>query len=426
MMEYDIRTHGAVGDGQTLNTRSVQAAIDTCHAEGGGTVVVAQGRYVIGTIHLKSSVILKIEAGAALLGSRDIADYATDTHKQMYRGEPHMDRCLIFARDARGIGIVGSGMIDGQGHGAHFPNADDPKRNRPMLIRFVQCSNIRMHDITLVNPASWTSAWLYCSEIAVDNVRIHSRCNDNGDGLDFDGCTDVRVTNCSFDTSDDSICLQTSRVDRPCRDVVISNCTFTSKWAGVRIGLLSRGDFANVTISNCVFRDIQDAGLKIQMCEGAILRRMVFANLVMVNVPRPVFATFCQQRACDDAPEALAPMRAMGDMHFSNILVDAVECGRDAAFIFTGMPGHPIENITLSDITMITRGGGTAEDANRTLNELTPDVMAGHWPEYTCLGGTVPAYGLYARHIRNLNICNVHFHTNTPDERKDIELIDVA
>jgi polygalacturonase len=422
---YDIRAFGAVGDGRTVNTREIQSAIDACHGDGGGTVVVAQGRYVTGTIRLKSHVTIRVDSGAVLLASTDVKDYAGDTHKQMYRGERHMDRCLIFARDAHGIGITGQGTIDGQGQHESFATGDDPTGHRPMLIRLVGCSNIRMHDIELVRPASWTSAWLYCSDIAVRDIRIHSRANSNGDGLDFDGCTDVRVSSCSFDTSDDSICLQTSRPDRPCRDIVISNCTFCSKWAGVRIGLLSRGDFENIAISNCVFRDIDDSGLKIQMCEGAEMRRLVFSNLVMVGVPRPVFATFCQQRACDDAPEGVAPMGAMGDMMFSNILVDATGCGKDAALIFTGLPNHAIENVTLSNIRMRVDGGGSHQDAHAELNELTVEALGGHWPEYTCLGQTVPAHGLYARHVRGLVMDQLHFAAAVADERSDVVLVDV-
>lgn len=421
-MEYDIRAYGAVGDGQTLNTRAVQAAIDACHAEGGGTVVVAQGRYVIGTIYLKSWVILHIQAGAALLGSTRIADYATDTHKQMYRGEPHMDRCLIFARDAQRIGIVGSGTIDGQGQRENFPNADDPRANRPMLIRFLNCSNIRMHDVTLIRPASWTSAWLYCSEIAVDNVRIFSRANDNGDGLDFDGCTDVRVTNCSFDTSDDSICLQTSRVDRPCRDVVISNCTFTSKWAGVRIGLLSRGNFENVAISNCVFRDIQDAGLKIQMCEGADMCNLSFSNLAMRGVPRPVFMTLGRQRCCVDAPEGLPSSGRLRRISFHALHIDNTELGPDSHLVLTGLPEACIEDVSFSGIRLWSAGGGAP---GGPVPELAPENLQGHWPEYFCFNGPLPASGLYARHVRNLRLVDLDLRTEALDARPSVVLEDV-
>jgi len=424
LLNYDIRRFEAAGDGRTLNTAAIQTAIDTCNADGGGTVVIAQGAYITGTIHLKSHVNLHIDAGATLLGSADIADYPDDTHKQMYKNERHMDRCLIFARDAHGISITGTGTIDGQGDRQNFPNEGDPRGNRPMMIRLVDCSNIRMHDITLVRPASWTSAWLYCSDIAVDSVRIHSRVNGNGDGLDFDGCTDVRVSNCSFDTSDDSICLQTSRPDRPCRDIVITNCCFCSKWAGIRIGLLSRGNFENVAVSNCVFRDIDDSGLKIQMCEGAEMKRMMFSNLVMENVPRPVFMTFCQQRACVDASEGVAPMKALRDIVFSDILADSTACGKDSAFIVTGLPGHPIEDVTLRNISMLASGGGTREDAAATFAELDLDAIGKHWPEYRCFGATVPAHGIYARHVRGLLLDHVSLRTIAPDQRPDIVLVD--
>ena len=288
---YDIQGFGAVGDGVAVSTRAIQQAIDVCSSKGGGRVLVHNGRYVTGTIYLKDNVTLYVTEGAALWGSTNIDDYATDTHKNMYRGEPHMDRCLIFARDANNIGLEGKGMIDGRGHRRHFPNKGDKDHHRPMLMRFLNCTGITLRDSALRNPAAWTSAWLYCADIVVDGISIHSRANGNGDGLDFDGCRRVRVSNSSFDTSDDSICLQASRADMPCKDIVISNCVFSSRWAGLRIGLLSLGDFENVAVTNCVFRDIQDSGLKIQMCEGGEMKNMLFANLVMKDVPRLIFMT---------------------------------------------------------------------------------------------------------------------------------------
>ncbi len=425
---YDIRSFGAGGDGQTVETRPLQAAIDQCSAAGGGTVLVAGGRYVTGTIYLRSNVRLNIDAGAALLGSPRIADYATDTDRTMYRGEPHMDRCLIFARDAENIAIEGHGTIDGQGKA--FPEKGDPQKNRPKLIRFIGCSGVRVRDITLQAPASWTTEWRYCSDIAIDGITIFSRANINGDGLDFDGCTKVRVSNSTFDTSDDSICLQTSLPEKPCRDVLITNCSFSSRWAGVRIGLLSRGDFENVAVSNCSFRDHNDSGLKIQMNEGAEMKNMVFSNLVMKNVPRPVFLTFCQKNAWVDAPRELPPMKRVSGLQFSNIVVDdaditgpaAVTCG----FQITGMPGHPVEDIAFSDIRAIFPGGGTKQDAGNVLAEFTPEVLRAGWPEYSRFGGTVPSFGLYARHVKGLTLRSVSITTKAPDARPAVGFIDVS
>jgi polygalacturonase len=425
---YDVRNLGAVADGKTVNTRSIQAAIDACAEAGGGTVIVTGGTYVTGTIYLKSNVCLRVEAGSTILGSRAIADYSTDTDRTMYAGEPYMNRCLIFARDAANISIEGAGTIDGQGKS--FPEPGDRQRNRPKLIRLLNCSRIRVRDVTLRAPASWTNEWRYCSDIAVDGITIYSRANSNGDGLDFDGCTKVHVSNSNFDTSDDSICLQTSRTDRPCRDVTVTNCHFTSRWAGMRIGLLSRGDFENVAVSNCTFRDHQDSGLKIQMNEGAEMKNMVFSNLVMKNVPRPVFLTFCQKNAWVDAGRQVPPMKRVSNLHFSSILVDdsdiAGSRAKSCGFQMTGMPDHPIENLTFTDIHAVFPGGGRAEDAKSLLRELTPDVLATHWPEYSSFGGVVPGFGFYARHVKGLTLRNVDLSTRAADGRPAVVFLDVS
>ena len=419
---YDIRTFGAVGDGATLNTQALQTAIDTCSTAGGGTVLVAGGRFVTGTFHLKDNVCLRVDSGAAILGSTNIADYTTDTDRTMYR-EPHMNRCLIFAQDAHNISIEGMGTIDGRGKS--FPQRGDLQKNRPKLMRLLNCSRLRVRDITWLNPASWTTEWRYCSDIAVDGITISSRANGNGDGLDFDGCTNVRVSNSTFDNSDDSICLQTSLADKPCRDIVISNCHFSSYWAGMRIGLLSRGNFENVTVTNCTFRDHKDSGIKIQMNEGGEIKNMIFTNLVMQNVPRPVFLTFCQKRAWVDAPQELAPMKSVRGLQLSNITVDSDTGTKDAAFVFVGLPGHPVEDISLTNIRATFAGGGTEADAANKVNELTPENLKG-WPEYGSLGKTVPAHGLFARHVKGITMRNVKFSTKTPDARPAVVFEDVT
>jgi hypothetical protein len=345
----------------------------------------------------------------------------------MYKQESRMDSCLIFARGAKNIRIEGNGAIDGQGLKAHFPNRSDARQRRPLLLRFVDCSAIRLRDVTLKDPAAWTTAWLYCRDVVVDGVTIQSRANDNGDGLDFDGCQSVRVSNCAFDTSDDSICLQTSRPAAPCQDVVITNCIFRSQWAGIRIGLLSRGDIGNVTVSNCTFTDIRDAGLKIQMCEGGTMENLTFSNLIMKNVPRPVFMTFCQQRACVDAPEEVAPMKAMRRILFQGLVVDSGACDQHSAIILTGLPGHPIEDIVLSDLVMQTGGGGTRQEgAARSLPEFTLATLEGWWPEYYGLKTTIPCHGIYARHVKGLTVRHADLSTAREDARPAIICDDVV
>jgi hypothetical protein len=295
----------------------------------------------------------------------------------------------------------------------------------------MNCTRIRMRDVTLMAPASWTTEWRYCNDIVVDGITIFARANINGDGLDFDGCTKVRVSNSTFDTSDDSICLQTSLVEKPCRDIAVTNCQFSSRWAGMRIGLLSRGDFENVAVTNCTFRDHNDSGLKIQMNEGGTMSNMVFSNLVMKNVPRPVFMTFCQKNAWVDAPRGeMPPMKRMGNMQFSNITVDSTgvtgAAAKTCGFQITGVPDHPIENLVFSDIHATFPGGGTAEDSRSVLAELTPEVLRAGWPEYSRFAGTVPSYGLYARHVKGLTLRNVTLETSGVDGRPPVVFVNVS
>lgn len=421
---YDIRHFGAVGDAKTVNTASVQAAIDSCNAHGGGVVLVAGGKYVTGTIYLKSNITIRIEAGAALMGSPHIADYTTNTGRTMYKGEPYMDRCLLFANGIDNLSIEGLGVIDGQGK--MFPEKGDKQRNRPKMIRLINCSHIRLRDITLKNPASWTTEWRYCSDISVTGISILSRNISNGDGLDFDGCTNVRVNNSTFNTGDDAICLQTSLKDKPCQNVTISNCNFSSRWAGIRIGLLSRGNFNNVVVTNCTFKDHNDSGLKIQMMEGGEMTNMVFSNLVMQNVPRPVFFTFNRENAWVDAKGDPPPMNKVSNILFDNITVRNSIGGKNCAFIITGMPGHPIENISFSDIRAVFPGGGTADDAKNKPAEYTKENLKGRWPEYGSLRTVVPSYGIYMRHVKNVSLINVRIKTASPDSRPPIIFNDVT
>lgn len=419
---YNVLDFGAKADGTAIDTKAVQNAIDACTKNGGGTVLIPSGKTVmVGTIFLKSHVTLRVDNGAVLLGSPNIADYSDNTHKNMYKNEPHMNKCLIYADSAKSFAIEGYGTIDGNGYLKNFTT----ETGRPMLMRFKNCNNIHMRDITIINPAAWVSAWLYCNEIVVDGIRIHSRVNSNGDGLDFDGCKNVRVSNCSFNTSDDSICLQASDPNVSCKNITITNCNFESKWAGMRIGLLSRGDFESVTVANCTFSNIQDSGLKIQLNEGGTMKNMTFSNLTMKSVPRPVFMTFCQQKACVDSPEEMYPMESMQNFIFSNIIVDNSQLDKNSAFFITGLPGHDIENIVLRDIHFLVSGGGTKEDAEKTyLKEYTLEVLNGWWPEFS-LVGTLPASGLFARHVDGLFVDNFRLEIAGNDKRSPIVLDDV-
>ena len=165
------------------------------------------------------------------------------------------------------------------------------------------------------------------------------------------------------------------------------------------------------------------------MNEGAEMKNMLFTNLLMVNVPRPIFMTHTSLRAYVDGEEEYPEMKTMGDMTFSNIHVDNTALDKNSAIVMTSVPGNYIRNITLSNITMRLAGGGTVNDAKNIFGEFSEEWFKAQdkrrWPEYGYLGGTVPAYGIYLRHMKGVTINNVNISTVNKDVRPLMRAVDV-
>lgn len=411
------------GDGRRLDTLAIQAALNACSAGGGGRVALSAGVFLTGTLYLRSGVELYLAEDATLLASADIGEYGTDTHKNMYKDEPHMDQCLIFGRDLHNVAITGAGTIDGSG--SSFPDPLDAARRRPMLLRLVNCVGVQIAGVRLRDPAAWTCAFLYCTDIDVRLLDIQSRANENGDGLDFDGCRDVRVADCTFDTSDDSICFQTSLPDRPCKNLRVARCEFKSRWAGIRVGLLSRGEISDLLVENCSFREIEDSGVKVQMCEGGRIADLTFRHLTMTGVTRPVFITLCSQRACVDGPPGYPPLGCIEGVVFEDLIADSSSCGPDSMIVLTGAETRPLRGCSFRRLDLRT-GGDAAADVLVEVPELNRQTLGSWWPEYSCFGGTVPSHGIYARHVDGLLLDDVSIHPDRPDSRAAFAMKDVT
>jgi len=420
--DFNVVKYGAVADGKSLCTKAIQSAIDAC-SKSGGKLVFPAGVYLTGTIYIKARVELHLEKDAVILGSTNINDYTTDTGGIRYN-TPWMDRCLIYAEGADDISITGEGALDGNGSQENFP----PGRGgaaRPMLLRLFNCENVVFRGFQMRNPASWGSAIIGCENVDIRNLRIHNRANWNGDGLDFDSCRNVTVDNCEIDASDDCICLQASEKDRPCENIKITNCRFSTKWAAIRIGLLTRSDIRNVEMRDCHFHDIEDSGFKIQMAEGSVMENMVFENITMENVTRPVFMTLNSHRftrALRDEP--LPPPGKLRNISFVNIKGKAGNPAvKDAQAYMTimGVPEQKIENVEFKDVDITFPGGGTAETARR---QDVPEL--GDWkPEYFSFNGDLPAYGLYIRHAKGIILKNVKLRFEGEERRSAIIREDV-
>ena len=408
---FDVREHGAAADGSTLATKSIQRAVDACAAAGGGSVYFPPGRYLSGTIFLKSGVALDLEAGAVLLGSKNLADYPETIQSFRSYTDVYTRKSLIYAEKVENIAIRGRGRIDGQG--AAFKG---PYLVRPYMIRVIECRNILVEDVTIVDSPMWVQHYLACDDVVIRGIKVYSNVNSNNDGIDIDCSQRVRISDCDINSGDDAIVLKAT-ANRPCRDVVVTNCTLKTHCNALKLGTESNGGFQNIAVSNCTIFDTRLSGIAVEMVDGGALDRVTFSNIVMTNVGAPIFVRL-GNRARPFLENGPKPgMGSLRNVVISN--VQATGAGKVGCSI-TGLVGHPAEDITLDNIRLSFVGGGTAADAQRKIEEV-----AEKYPEFAMFG-TLPAYGFYCRHVRNLTLRNVETRFESPDQRPGLVTDDVA
>lgn len=435
MAVYDVRQFGAAGDGRNKDTACIQRAIDQCALQGGGRVLLSNGTFLTGTLYLKTGVYLEIEAGAVLLASPDIADYGTDTHHNRYRNEPELDRCLIYAQDAENLGLTGLGEINGNAEA--FPNPGSIYR--PMLIRLLRCKNVRLENLRLYDAAAWTTAFLDSQYLWMRGLDIRNEKRYNGDGLDFDGCHHIWVSDCQIRGTDDNLCLQSGGL--PVEAVHISNCSFSSVCAGIRIGLKSMGEIRDVTITNCTMSDIWREGIKIECTEGGTISDILISNITMRNVRRPLFfllnnrfepENLGSSLELDHMPEIGKLQRIM----VSNLTAVDEACMSQAQYRFgndiMGEPRfngiridanaeHPIEDVTLSNIRYHSIGGVKRADIPEDYPEVVDRRSACGQPSSE---NYYPDWSRTAfadiRNVDGLVLENVVCRAEHPDERTPV------
>ena len=427
---YNIVDFGAKGDGKAVNTQAVQAAIDACSRDRGGTVLVPAGVFVIGTVEMKSNVTLRITAGGTLMGSANGKDYHASDAIPL-RGDSTLgdgNVGLIFAVDAENVTLEGPGTIDGQGAQFRSPQRGTPPpsgrggADRPYHLLFHRCRNLRVRDLFLVASAFHSIRVIQSRFVWMEGLRIHNRVNGNNDGFHFISSEFVHVANCDVQSQDDACALFGT-----CRFVTVTNSTFSTRWAVFRFG---GGNPENVTISNCVLYQTYGCPIKMQFGPSARVRNLTFSNLVLQDVTGPISIDL-SDRARGNAPPPAEPQPNgfVRGISFRGIRGNVVAEGRqfeDIAFNQNYRPGETrqaivlnaigsavLEDIELHDVHLTFGGGGTAEEARREVPQV-----AGEYFEI----GTPPAYGLYARNVRNLALHNVRFDVEQPDLRPAVVL----
>lgn len=405
-----VRERGAAGDGATMDTKAIQAAIDACAAAGGGTVVFPPGRYLSGTIFLKSRVHLYFDSGATLLGSRNLADYPPTLCAFRSYTDEYTDKSLLYGEKLEDISLAGPGALDGQG--AAFQG---PYKVRPYMIRIISCRGVRVTDLTIRDSPMWVQHYLDCDEVFLRGLRVHSRVNGNNDGIDIDCSSRVTISDCEIWSGDDAIVLK-STAARPTTDVVVTNCVLSTLCNALKLGTETNGGFQNISISNCSIYDTRLAGLTLQIVDGGTLDRVTVSNLSMKNVTAPIFLRLGDRGRPYRQGDPRPGMGKWRNVVISN--VQATGAGPTGCAI-AGLPSHPVENCTLSNIRLSFQGGGTRRDAARAIPE-NPQT----YPEYRMFG-TLPAYGFFCRHARNLTLRDIELGFEKPDERPALVCQDV-
>lgn len=439
MTSLSVRDFGAKGDGVTLDTAAIQATIDACSGMGGGTVYLAPGDYLTGTITLKSHVTLHVGPSARLLGSTDLADYPDLGHVGAIPDYPeHLNYCLISAYGAEHIALTGEGSVDGQGAAftagtegfnveaeAAAPSAQS--HIRPTLLNFTDCHDVTIGNLTLTNAPAWCCHLEKCTEMRIRGVHLLNRANQNNDGFDLTDCADVTISDCHIDSGDDAIALKWGG-----QRIVVTNCIISSRWAAIRIGPESLGVFRDIAVSNCVIYDTYGAAIKIQEVEGGVVENVSFDNLVMNHVTGPISLRLGGYLGWRQERKESLPIGVIRNIRFSNIQATVADNAyplphevppfpgeRNSCLNITGVPGHFVENVTFSGVRMLFPGGGSGEDARRSIPE-----MRDHYPEYHMFG-TLPAYAVYLRHVKGVTFEDVAVESATADMRPALVADDV-
>ena len=442
--DYLITDYGAVGDGITLNSMAIQATIDTAYASGGGRVVIPAGKFVTGTLYLKTGVTLHLDSGAVLLGSLNPFDYVKDSIVRW--------TSMLFAIGQKNIEVTGMGTIDGRGWEVanrmvqyiHLGLVNDPLKydrpgaeNRPEIIHFRRCENVTISGVTLRNPASWCQQYDQCRNLAIVGVNVDAKCYWNNDGLDVVDCRDVLIRNCHIDASDDAYCFKSHSRDGLSENVTVEHCFGRSSANGIKFGTATRGKFRNFRFRDITIRDTYRSAITVASVDGSQIEDIIFDSIHAYNTGNPIFLRL-SHRNC-----GLNQQPYLRNVLISNSTFEVPFDKPDAGYSYegpvedqprnispasiVGCPGQHISGIALENVEFCFPG---RSDTTYAYFPATPEAIAAlperekQYPEFS-MWKELPAWGLFIRHADSILLRNVRFTLKEHDYRPAIVSDDV-
>jgi polygalacturonase len=417
----DVRSYGARDDGLASNTEAFRQAIQACHEEGGGTVLIPAGTWLTGPVHLRSNVNLHLERGALVRFSTRFTDYLPVVFTRWEGVECYNYSPLIYAQDCENVAVSGEGVLDGQGqawwhwkklqqaaaktlYDAESEGVPVEKRVfgsevaalRPQFLQTIHCRNVLVEGVTFVNGPMWTVHPVYCQNVLVRDITVRSE-GPNTDGLNPDSCRNVLVEGCSFHTGDDCIAINSGmnedgwRVARPCENIVIRDCTMNEGHGAVAIGSGMSGGVRNVYVHDCrVTGGDQGIRLKSMRGRGGFVDNVRFEKIQMAGLRQEavvlnMFYGSSTAASRSDVPPA-----------FRNIHIRDVTCeSAGVAIAIRGLPEQPIQCVVLEDLSLNAVEGIRCHDAeDLTLSNVSAVVQKE--PLFSC------------SNVRGLNVTNMN------------------
>lgn len=391
----DMIKAGAKANGKVLNTDLINSTINRLNSKGGGTLYFPAGKYLTGSIHLKSNITIELEAGATLLFSNNFDHYLPFVEMRYEGVMMNSFQPLIYAVDAENVTIKGEGTLDGQGkewwmeffrvmidlrdNGVRDVNKYQPmwdKENdtkaiyaetnedyigtlqrrffRPPFIQTLRCKGVKIEGVKIVNSPFWTVNPQFCENVVIKGVTIHNVPSPNTDGINPESCKNVSISDCNISVGDDCITIKSGRdaqgrrLGVPCENITITNCIMQSGHGGVVIGSEMSGGVRKVVISNCIF-DGTERGIRIKSTRGrgGIVENIRVSNIVMSNIKQEAIVLNLQYSKMPIEPKSeRTPI-------FRNIHINGLTATNVKTPIkIYGLEEAPISNIVLRDIRM--------------------------------------------------------------------------
>jgi hypothetical protein len=395
---FDICQYGAQGDGKTLDTVAIHRAIEACTAAGGGQVRFPPGRYLSGTVRLRSHVTLLLDAGAVLIGTSDLTQYQPPT-PPAFMPEARWGRwhCgLILGEGVEDVAITGQGTIDGN---KVFDPYGEERMRGPHTLVFVNSRGLTIRDVSIVDSANYAILFQVSDQVEIRNVRIVG----GWDGVHFRGapghdCHDVTLLGCQFYTGDDSI------AGRYWTNVVISDCLINSSCNGIRL----IGPATRLIVHDCLF---EGPGLQPHRTSRDQRRTNMLSGIILQPgawdptrgpLDDVLISDVTMHRVASPLTLWIKEGNTVGRVTVDGLAATGVY---RSAISIESWANVPVGSIVLRRITAEFDGGGTAEQAKEAVKSPGVDARP------------LPAWGFYARHVDRITLQDVRLSLNGDDLR---------